>query len=408
MECYEERACSCAEPARTLAPACEARTAPVAAPAVVEATKPALAALLALTLTLGTVLAGLVDARVAYAETDNIEAEITEEQRRVEETAAAYNDAVARVEELDRQIAENEDRIDEIESELPDRQVLAEDAVRELYLMQRGGAGIVEMLLGSESLGDLFMRFEYLARIQESNASALEALEALRAELEQTRDGLAEARAQADEERDAAQTALAEAQAAREQAQAEAQARAEAERAAAEQAAAESAGKDEAETDNPGDADDAGFGADASGEAAEPSDESAGAPPVSDGADWSTDKATFVSQWAGRIDAFLAGSPLAGQGETFASAAWDYGVDPRFSPAISAVESSKGAYCFNSHNAWGWGSASWGSWEEAIYDHVAGLARGYGYTVTVEGAQKYCPPNWQHWYNSVTAYMNAI
>ena len=37
-------------------------------------------------------------------------------------------------------------------------------------------------------------------------------------------------------------------------------------------------------------------------------------------------------------------------------------VDPRFSPAISAVESSKGLYCFRSHNAWGWGSSSWNTW----------------------------------------------
>ncbi len=32
----------------------------------------------------------------------------------------------------------------------------------------------------------------------------------------------------------------------------------------------------------------------------------------------------------GRIDSYLAGSPLSGQGATFAAAAWDYGVDPRF------------------------------------------------------------------------------
>ena len=130
--------------------------------------------------------------------------------------------------------------------------------------------------------------------------------------------------------------------------------------------------------------------------------------PSSDGADWSSDKETFVSQWAGRIDAYLAGSPLAGQGATFASAAWDYGVDPRWSPAISNTESSKGLYCFQSHNAWGWGSYSWSSWEEAIDAHVRGLARGYGYTISVEAAKKYCPPNWEHWYNATLAQMNMI
>lgn len=79
----------------------------------------------------------------------------------------------------------------------------------------------------------------------------------------------------------------------------------------------------------------------------------------------------FVAQWTGRIDAYLAGSPMAGTGKVFAEAAWDYGVDPRWSPAISNTESSKGLYCSGSCNAWGWGGCSWGSWEEAIRDHVA-------------------------------------
>ena len=115
-----------------------------------------------------------------------------------------------------------------------------------------------------------------------------------------------------------------------------------------------------------------------------------------------------MAEWAGRIDAYLAGSPLAGQGATFASAAWDSGVDPRWSPAISCIESSKGEACFLPHNAWGWGSVSWDSWEEAIYDHVQGLARGYGYTVTREGAAKYCPPNADFWYSRCVEEMNKI
>ena len=96
---------------------------------------------------------------------------------------------------------------------------------------------------------------------------------------------------------------------------------------------------------------------------------------------------------------------MGGYGRTFAAAAWDYGVDPRFSPAIAYAESSLGAYCFRPHNAWGWGNASWGSWEEAIYAHVAGLARGYGYTLTYDGALKYCPPNADYWYNTVAGQM---
>ena len=88
--------------------------------------------------------------------------------------------------------------------------------------------------------------------------------------------------------------------------------------------------------------------------------------------------------------------------------AWDYGVDPRWSPAISCIESSKGEACFLPCNAWGWGSESWGSWEEAIYDHVQGLARGYGYTVTPEAAEVYCPPNHERWYEVTVAEMAKI
>ena len=124
--------------------------------------------------------------------------------------------------------------------------------------------------------------------------------------------------------------------------------------------------------------------------------------------DWSSDKQAFVSEWSARIDAYLAGSPLAGQGATFAEAAWEFGVDPRFSPAISTVESSTGRVCFRPHNAWGWGSSSWGSWEEAIWAHVAGLASGYGGQLTYAGAQKYCPPNADAWYASVLANMLSI
>ena len=121
-----------------------------------------------------------------------------------------------------------------------------------------------------------------------------------------------------------------------------------------------------------------------------------------------SDRDIFINDWGARIDAYLGGSPLGGYGRTFAAAAWDYGVDPRFSPAIAYAESSLGVYCFRPHNAWGWGNASWDSWEEAIYAHVAGLARGYGYTLTYDGALKYCPPNADYWYNTVAGQMAMI
>lgn len=124
--------------------------------------------------------------------------------------------------------------------------------------------------------------------------------------------------------------------------------------------------------------------------------------------DWSVGKEAFVTEWTGRIDSYLEGSPLSGYGSVFAEAAWDNGVDPRWSPAISNTESSKGAVCFRPNNAWGWGDSGWSDWETAIRAHVAGLGSGYGYSITPEAAQKYCPPTWRDWYNNTIGEMASI
>ena len=124
--------------------------------------------------------------------------------------------------------------------------------------------------------------------------------------------------------------------------------------------------------------------------------------------DWSVGKEAFVAEWTSRIDSYLAGSPLEGYGSVFAEAAWDNGVDPRWSPAISNTESGKGTACFRSCNAWGWGNSGWGDWDTAIRSHVAGLASGYGYSITPEAAQKYCPPTWQDWYSKTINEMASI
>ena len=121
-----------------------------------------------------------------------------------------------------------------------------------------------------------------------------------------------------------------------------------------------------------------------------------------------SDRDEFIAEWAPRIDAYLAGTPTEGQGVNYAATAWKYCIDPRWSPAISNTESSKGRVCIRPHNAWGWGSSSWDSWEEAIDAHVGGLSRGYGYTISEEAAQKYCPPNWQGWYERTLDQMNMI
>ena len=72
------------------------------------------------------------------------------------------------------------------------------------------------------------------------------------------------------------------------------------------------------------------------------------------------------------------------------------------------MESTGGQFCFRWHNAWGWGQIDWPDWPTAICEHVAGLSRGYGYTVTYEAALKYCPSNADHWYSRVSELMGYI
>ena len=133
--------------------------------------------------------------------------------------------------------------------------------------------------------------------------------------------------------------------------------------------------------------------------------------------DWTCGKQAFVAEWSQRIDAYLAGSELSGYGEVFAEAAWNNGVDPRWSPAISNTESGKGKACIRPFNAWGWGAADsdprglakeWASWETAVRDHVAGLARVYGYSITPEAARIYCPPNYANWYTDTLNQMASM
>jgi hypothetical protein len=124
-----------------------------------------------------------------------------------------------------------------------------------------------------------------------------------------------------------------------------------------------------------------------------------------------------LASWAARIDAYLAGSPLEGYGETFARAALEAGVDPRLSPAIAEVESGKGAVCYASHNAWGWGGVGWSDWESAIQAHVSGMAASYssamaegdfGLTASRSMAARYCGVSAEAWYQQVSAAMERI
>ncbi len=359
------------------------------------------------------------------------DAQPSELQQRVESTAAAYNEAVGKRETAEQQVVECEQRIAELEEQLPAAQDRAADAIYATYRFHQRTDTFLELLLSSDGFGDFISTLAYLNSVSEYNVSQIEELNALTSELESERTTLEATLAEAQAEEAAAEAALAEAQAAREEAR-----RIAAEQAAREQAAlaaqAASAGQ-AASSSSPGgatgdrvDASDGGDpGGDSDGGAVDPVVPDGNGDPVepdpvvpddsgngdggdSDDVDWNSDRATFIDEWGARIDAYLSWSALAGYGRVFAAAAWDYGVDPRWSPAISFVESTCGAYCFLPHNAWGWGSVSWDSWEEAIYAHVAGLARGYGYTITYEAACTYCPPNADYWYWTVLGQMESI
>ena len=314
----------------------------------------------------------------ARAITTETAATLTETQKKVEESAAAFDEASKNLDELQEQIAKNEARIAEIEQKLPAAQEKASRAMREMYKHSKGSNPLMSFVLNTQSLDALISGMKYMDQVNDANVGAVRDLSDMQAELETEKTKLNTAKVQAEAEKQTAADALEQAQRLREAAQAQADAEVAAETAALQQAAGANGTSAPAVTPN------------------------------NSVVNWDMDQASFVAEWAPRIDAYLAGSPLEGQGATFANAAWTYGVDPRFSPAISNTESSKGRHCFRPHNAWGWGNSSWGSWEEAINAHVSGLARGYGYTINVAGAQKYCPPNWFNWYNNTLSEMNRI
>lgn len=324
-------------------------------------------------------------------------------QQQVEEAQNAYSEAREEADKAAEAVEAHEQRIAEIQEEIPEQQKRSAGATRELYKLQQQSVGIINMLLSAESFGDFIRQMEYLVRISDSNYAEIHRLNALKQELDSTHDELRQARSEADARVSDARKAMDDAL----EAQAEVQRRIEEDAAMEAAAAVNSVQLAEDPRDNASSTPGTG-GSGNGGGGSTPTDpgntggsgDSGGASVPSGGGD--------VASWAARINAYLAGTPMAGQGYTFAQAAFTYGVHPAFSPAIACVESGKGVYCFLPYNAWGWGAVSWGSWEEAINSHVRGLARGYGYSPTIEGAKMYCPPNWQHWYNSVVAQMNLI
>lgn len=388
--------------------------------------------------------AALLPGALAHAEDIDTAPIPDKYQQEVERTGDEYKKAAKELEKARKAVKENSARIAELEEKLPLQQERCAEATRNQYKLQQKGSGLIELLFSSDDFHSFISSLDYLVRVSEANIDEMNRLSSLKEDLEERQKELVADRYAAKTHAAEAEAALKAAQEARKEAQRRAQEEARRQAEAAARAAQINAEKEAAMAkaldvpdqaaveQEPQDEDDDGASEqsddpDGANEEQEEQEEQkeqkeqvvdedepappTGAPleaPSDDGADWSQDEAAFVAEWSARIDAFLAGSAMAGQGKAFAKAAWSYGVDPRWSPAIANSESGLGASCFLPYNAWGWGNSSWSSWEEAIDAHVGGLARGYGYTITVEAAQRYCPPNWENWYNNTVTAMNMI
>lgn len=341
---------------------------------------------IALTLTIALVFTSLATVPFSYAdeEADSLEAQ-------VKSSADAYNSAVARQEELASEITQLDSRIDDLEAKIPQQQKRSDESARALYKYEYDSSSVLMMLLESSSVTDMLAVLDSYTWVLEYNAAEIRASNAMQNELQESRQTLESDKAGADEAASEAYSSLQAAQNAREQAaQRAAQAQAEEQR-AQEATIAASGGSEEEKA------------------AATQSAAQANTTASSSNVGWSSDKTAFVNEWAPRIDAYLSGSPTAGTGTYYASAAWDNGVDPRWAPAISYVESSLGAVCFRSHNAWGYGGSGYSSWEEGINAVVSSLGGSlYGGYLTRSAAATYCPTNPDGWYSECAAQMAQI
>lgn len=341
----------------------------------------------------------------AFAASQETQDEIASAQKKIEDATSAYSDARSKLDELQKKIDSNTASIEQIEAKLPEQQEKASSAMRDLYKYQKGTNPIVSFLVNTQSLSEFFTTVKYTNQITSSSVDEIEKLDNMQTQLEKDKSDLDQAKSDLESEEKSAQDALSQAQKLRSEAQAKA------EKENAEELAKLAADKAAAEQKISGE----GVSGNNSNSQATNANTTIDTTP-SNNSTASTDNSdydSFVNSWASRIDNYLAGSPMAGQGRTFAIAAWNTGVDPRWSPAIACIESTKGTYCAGAYNAWGWSAAgggwrSFGSWSEAINAHVAYLGRTYGSTLTPAAAQKYCPPTWQDWYNKVAAQMNRI
>ena len=115
--------------------------------------------------------------------------------------------------------------------------------------------------------------------------------------------------------------------------------------------------------------------------------------------------------WIGRIDGYLAQTPLAGQGRTFYIAAVDAGIEPRLMPAIAMIESGGGRVNANANNFFGRrASVGWRSWptaEAAIQDQAKYTRNMWGSVASPYQMRGYAVPGGP-WMGKVSREMHRI
>ncbi len=342
-------------------------------------------------------LLSLTFIRPAIAET-----ELEAAQNEVELTAQNYEAAQKKYDDIQTEIEANEKRLKELQDKLPQLQNDAGKVIHTAYKMGRDTPNLISVLLTADNFSDFLSTMHQLEVMQGKYMKTINELNATQEELNEKTETLSKQKEEAKKTLDEAQAALEAATNARVQAQKKAD-----EKQAAEKADAEAAIRD-AES--------------ASGKSFTPANSDTSiAVEVPRGSssgsvDWSVGRSAFISTWTSRINSYLAGSPMAGTGQAFAEAAWDAGVDPRWSPAIATIESTKGRYVpyGNSNNAWGWtavggGFRRFGSFSEGARAHVYYLGRVYGTTLTPSAAKTYVgTSHWSYWYSSVLAQMEQM
>lgn len=310
-----------------------------------------------------------------------------EADTKVAQSAKAYNEAVSNQEKIANDISDLNSQIKELEDELPQQQSVCDESLCAMYKNSSDKMSMISALLNAKSITDVLALVDAYNWIYEYNEAEVRKTVELKEKLEKSKSNLQKRKKEADE---AAATAASNLEAAK-QARKEAQEAAAAAQKKEEEAAAAAAKQSNSKS--------------SSSKKTKKAKKAASASNVN----WDSDKQEFVDKWAPRINAYLAGTATAGTGVYYAQYAWDYGVDPRWAPAISFVESSKGEVCFRSYNAWGYGSSGFSSWQEGIEKICSALGGSmYGGYLTEAAAKTYCPPTWKSWYNKCANEMAKI